>query len=69
MGFSDFLKSLSNSSSATQSSDSMQMRSGLIDYGKNKQDGSHDHRTSKGGDRTPAQKKGDAARRKISSID
>ena len=32
--------------------------------GKQKQDGSHDHRTNKGKDRTPAQKEGDKARRK-----
>lgn len=28
-----------------------------IPYGENKQDGDHDHRRNKGGDRTPAQKK------------
>lgn len=37
---------------------------GFIDYGKNKSDGSHDHRTNKGDDRTPAQKSGDKARTK-----
>jgi len=37
---------------------------GFIDYGKNKSDGSHDHRTNKGNDRTPAQKEGDKARTK-----
>ena len=37
---------------------------GFIDYGKNKADGSHDHRTNKGDDRTPAQKEGDKARTK-----
>ena len=31
----------------------------FIDYGENKVDGDHDHRRNKGGDRTPAQKKGD----------
>lgn len=36
----------------------------LIDYGKNKTDGSHDHRTNRGKDRTPAQKEGDEARRR-----
>lgn len=35
-----------------------------IDYGKNKNDGSHDHRTNKGNDRTPAQQKGDKAKTK-----
>lgn len=37
-------------------------RLGAIDYGKQKADGTHDHRTNKGSDRTPAQKKGDKAR-------
>lgn len=32
---------------------------GAIDYGKQKNDGSHDHRHNKGDDRTPAQKEGD----------
>lgn len=32
--------------------------------GKQKKDGSHDHRTNKGGDRTPRQKEGDRKRRK-----
>lgn len=35
---------------------------GLIDYGKSKKDGSHDHRTNRGEDRTPSQKKGDVKR-------
>lgn len=39
-------------------------RSEFISYGKNKKDGSHDHRTNCGNDRTPAQKAGDKARRK-----
>lgn len=39
-------------------------RRGVIDYGKNKGDGDHDHRGNKGGDRTPAQKEGDKKRRK-----
>ena len=34
-----------------------------IGYGGNKLDGSHDHRTNSGLDRTPAQKKGDESRR------
>ncbi len=33
--------------------------SGVIDYGKQKNDGSHDHRYDTGNDRTPAQKEGD----------
>ncbi len=39
-------------------------RRDAIDYGKNKNDGSHDHRTNKGNDRTPAQQKGDKAKKK-----
>ena len=34
-------------------------KSGAIDYGKNKSDGSHDHRYNTGPDRTPSQKKAD----------
>jgi hypothetical protein len=37
---------------------------GAVQYGKNKQDGSHDHRGNRGNDRTPAQKQGDRARTK-----
>jgi len=33
--------------------------SGIIDYGRQKRDGSHDHRYDTGNDRTPAQKAGD----------
>lgn len=40
------------------------IKKGAIDYGKQKNDGNHDHRTNKGEDRTPSQKKGDKARRK-----
>lgn len=36
---------------------------GTMTYGKNKADGSHDHRFNTGADRTPAQKKGDASKR------
>ncbi|MBS0348824.1 MAG: hypothetical protein JSR69_20440 [Proteobacteria bacterium] len=32
---------------------------GIVDYGHQKKDGSHDHRCNRGEDRTPAQKKGD----------
>lgn len=38
-------------------------KSGIIDYGGTKKDGGHDHRTNKGDDRTPSQKKGDEKRR------
>jgi hypothetical protein len=40
------------------------IKSGVIPYGKQKKDGSHDNRTSRGGDRTPSQKKGDKSRQK-----
>jgi hypothetical protein len=36
----------------------------FIPYGTLKKDGSHDHRTNKGHDRTQAQKAGDRNRRK-----
>lgn len=35
-----------------------------IDYGKTKKDGSHDHRSNRGRDRTPAQRAADSAKRK-----
>jgi len=37
---------------------------GAIPGGKQKGDGSHDHRTNREGDRTPAQKEGDNKRRR-----
>ncbi len=37
---------------------------GVIEGGRNKKTGGHDHRTNSGDDRTPAQKEGDAKRRK-----
>ncbi len=37
---------------------------GVIDYGKEKKGGGHDHRHNKGEDRTPSQKEGDKNRRK-----
>ncbi len=37
---------------------------GAIPGGKQKQDGSHDHRTNTGNDRTPSQKEGDKKRQK-----
>ena len=39
-------------------------RSGIIDYGSEKKEGGHDHRTNKGEDRTPSQKEGDKAKKK-----
>ena len=34
---------------------------GIIESGRNKNNGGHDHRTNKGQDRTPSQKVGDKA--------
>lgn len=39
-------------------------KTGIIDYGSQKKSGSHDHRTNKGDDRTPAQKRADQTKRK-----
>ncbi|QFZ84572.1 hypothetical protein GFK26_18260 [Variovorax paradoxus] len=36
---------------------------GLMDYGRTKDTGGHDHRDNRGDDRTPAQKIADRARR------
>jgi hypothetical protein len=41
-----------------------QQKQGAIDYGKQKKGGGHDHRHNTDNDRTPAQKEGDAKRRK-----
>lgn len=38
------------------------LRLGVIAYGRSKKDGSHDHRTNRGGDRTSAQREGDLKR-------
>lgn len=54
MGFFD--KLLGNKSRSPMNS--------AIEYGKNKADGSHDHRTNIGKDRTPAQKSADEKKRK-----
>jgi len=40
------------------------LQNNLIGYGKQKKDGSHDHRTNTGNDRTPAQKEGDKKRQR-----
>jgi hypothetical protein len=37
---------------------------GVVDYGNQKKDGSHDHRFNCGDDRTPAQKDGDKKKTK-----
>ena len=39
-------------------------RRGIIDSGRNKNTGGHDHRTNTGDNRTPSQKEGDKSRRK-----
>lgn len=49
-----------NSSSSSSSS----LINGVIGYGKQTIGGSHDHRTNKGDDRTPAQKKADKEKNK-----
>lgn len=54
MGLFDFL----NNSNADST------RRGAISGGKQKKDGSHDHRTNTGNDRTPAQKEADKNRSK-----
>lgn len=59
MGFLDSLLNVVNNTSNSNS-----VTHGVIEGGKQKGDGSHDHRTNRGGDRTPAQKKGDEKRRK-----
>lgn len=40
------------------------IKTGVINYGNQSKNGSHDHRSNKGADRTPAQQAGDKARRK-----
>jgi hypothetical protein len=52
MGIFDFL----NSNDSTSK--------GVISTGRQKETGGHDHRTNKGDDRTPAQKKGDKEKKK-----
>jgi len=59
----DALKSGNKSSSNSDEREFGGVR-GFIGYGKNKQDGSHDHRYNKGGDRTPSQRDGDKKRSK-----
>jgi hypothetical protein len=50
---------------STQSgSGSPSFTSKVIDYGDQKIGGGHDHRTNKGSDRTPAQKRADKAKTK-----
>ena len=57
----DLLKSVLKSiSDGSQGKDALYQ----ISYGGQKTDGSHDHRTNRGVDRTPSQKAGDKKRRK-----
>ncbi len=42
----------------------MSNSSGFVKGGRNKNDGDHDHRSNKGGDRTPAQKEADKNKKK-----
>jgi hypothetical protein len=56
MGFLDSLLSSIKNTADT--------KSGIIDSGRNKNDGGHDHRTNKGKDRTPSQQESDKAKRK-----
>ncbi|ENU80314.1 hypothetical protein F975_02070 [Acinetobacter sp. ANC 3789] len=51
-------------SSNTSNSNSDRNQNNVIESGRNKNTGGHDHRTNKGDDRTPSQKEGDKSRRK-----
>ena len=57
MGIFDFFGGGSKPSSEKE-------KHGVIDYGKQKKNGGHDHRRNKDKDRTPAQREGDEKRRK-----
>lgn len=61
MGLFDSLIDIANSVVSNSSSN---RTSGFIDYGSQKNDGSHDHRYNRGEDRTRAQKGGDKKRKK-----
>lgn len=56
MGFFDKLAGSSQNTSDN--------RSGIIDSGRTKSTGGHDHRSNRGDNRTPAQKEGDRSRRR-----
>ena len=64
MGILDSLSNILGGLSGGVQSD--RLTSGAIDYGKQKKDGSHDHRYNKGKDRTQAQKEGDKKKGKES---
>lgn len=57
MGLFDLFSNRNKPSGATSTKEA-------VGYGKQKKDGGHDHRYNKENDRTPAQRKGDAQRRK-----
>ena len=57
MGLFDIVKSLIN----TGNNPTIK---GMINYGRTRNDGGHDHRTHIGKDRTPAQKEADKKKRK-----
>ncbi|PWF25073.1 hypothetical protein [Corticimicrobacter populi] len=61
MGIFDLLKNLSDAIGSNNRRDNS---TGLIDYGKQKTNGGHDHRYNTGDDRTPAQKQGDQNKKK-----
>ena len=64
MGVLDSLFNILGSLSGGVSSN--RITSGVIDYGKQKKDGSHNHTYNKGKDRTQAQKEGDKKKGKKS---
>ena len=53
-----------NSSSSENDEHEIGFPVGLMNYGKQKNNGSHDHRYNTDNDRTPAQKEGDKKRTK-----
>lgn len=63
MGIFDFLSDALSSATKQSGNDSGHTL-GAIDYGKQKKDGSHDHRYNTENDRTRAQQEGDKKRRK-----
>jgi hypothetical protein len=63
-GMMGIFDAISNALSSALKRDSSNNSPEPISYGGRKADGSHDHRTNRDGDRTPAQKQGDVKRRK-----
>lgn len=58
-----------NNSKSSDDSDNDFVSFGVIEGGRQKNTGGHDHRTNTGDDRTPAQKAGDEKRRKDNDDD